>query len=132
MAHSVWPLRVAVTLRLHASKPSMTGWPPSAVKFMTPWVAMSQPRHFFSSTATRRNDSTDARASGYDGGRRMEICKDWSSSGMLAVVSRVDGETLISMGCSAVDCEGAHALMACSSEVIINGDIYPGIIRKME
>lgn len=42
---------------------------------------------------------------------------------MLAVISRVEGETLMMRGGSVEAWEGAHSLTALSSEAIILGDI---------
>lgn len=53
----------------------------------------------------------------------MAICINWSSMGMLAVISRVEGETLMMRGGSNVAWEGAHSLTALSSDAIILGDI---------
>lgn len=49
---------------------------------------------------------------------------NWSSMGMLAVISRVDEEILMLRGGSDVAWEGAHSLTALSSDAIILGDIW--------
>ena len=47
-----------------------------------------------------------------------------SSIGIEAVISRAEGETLIVIGWSAVDCEGAHSLMTESSWAMTRGETY--------
>lgn len=49
----------------------------------------------------------------------MAICMCCSSIGMLAVISRAEGETLMVRGWSEVDWDGAHSLMVLSSEAMI-------------
>lgn len=44
--------------------------------------------------------------------------------GMLAVISRVEEETLMTRGGSDLAWEGAHSLTALSSDAIIFGDIW--------
>lgn len=56
---------------------------------------------------------------------------NWSSIGMLAVISRVDEEILMMRGGSDVAWERAHSLTALSSDAIILGDIW-GISLVME
>lgn len=55
-----------------------------------------------------------------------------SSMGMEAVSSRAAGETLMVMGWSAVDWEGAQEVMVESSEEMIRGEMYFSVQEETE
>lgn len=64
-----------------------------------------------------------ARESGYEAGRWIAICMNCSSMGMLAVISRAEGETRMVSGWSEESWEEAHSLTALSSETMIEAEI---------